>query len=117
MGLLRGWPGFNFSPPINKKAAEDQRLKYPWRWRDSNSRPNIFSVSFLHAYFLHWMSGRRRGGTNQRLPYPLKFCAQATENMGAIPLLVWFVGNSGNGQPPYADIMDANLSTRQPWQS
>src|SRR6266704_4962446 len=41
---------FDFLLTTNKKALENQGLKHSWSWGESNSRPNIFSKSFLHAY-------------------------------------------------------------------
>ena len=49
------------------EASRVKNQKKKWSWWDSNPRPNIFAVNFLHAYFGIDCRKKCRNQTNQHL--------------------------------------------------
>lgn len=92
-------------------------LLYQWNRRESNPGPNIFTESFLHAYFCIGLSELGRGKTNQPRPYPFEFRYPLTETMstysaiGLIQRLETQQTAAHSGHNGCANLI------RQPWRS
>ena len=75
---------------MNEKKAYGQSVRpffIPWRWRDSNSRPNEELICFLHVYLRLHCRGRARPKPPTH-PYPLKFRLRPEAYLKLSPILL-----------------------------